>query len=48
MKLLMNKILRFWVECDYEQNRGQYAGRKRAQAIASILAEFEAAGDAMR
>jgi hypothetical protein len=48
MKFRMTKVLRFWVDHDYEQNREHYAGRTRSERIAGILVEFEEAGDAMR
>jgi hypothetical protein len=48
MTLRINRILRFWIECEYRENRGTDAGRSRAQLIATILREYEEAGDAMR
>jgi hypothetical protein len=48
MKLLISGILRFWIECEYDENRDQNVGRTRAQLIANILREYEEAGEAMR
>jgi hypothetical protein len=44
----IRKVLRFWVDCEYDENRDQNVGRTRAQLIANILREYEDAGDAMR
>jgi hypothetical protein len=48
MKTRMDKILRFWVDCEYDESRGNASGGNRAQLIANILREYEEAGDAMR
>jgi hypothetical protein len=48
MKFPMTKILRFWVDVEYEHIKTDNARRSRAQLIARILCEFEEAGDAMR
>ena len=43
MKLRMDKTLRFWVDCSYED-----ANRTKAELMAEILREYERSGDAMR
>jgi hypothetical protein len=48
MKLHMDKTLRFWVACSYEDKRHENASRTRAELIAEILREYERHGDAMR
>jgi hypothetical protein len=48
MKLRMTKVLRFWVDVEYEHIKHDNPRRSRAQLIAKILCEFEEAGDAMR
>jgi hypothetical protein len=48
MKLRMSKVLRFWVECEYQDDLAENDGRTKTQPIASILGAFEEAGDAMR
>ena len=48
MKFQMDKILRFWVDCSYEDKRHENPDRTRAELIAEILREYEQAGDAMR
>ena len=42
------KILTFWVDCDYQDRKKEYAGWTRSQLLAEILHEYEEAGDAMR
>jgi hypothetical protein len=48
MKLHMDTILRFWVDCSYEDRRHENANRPRAELMAEILGEYERSGDAMR
>jgi hypothetical protein len=48
MKFRMSRILRFWIDVEYEDIRDQAPGRRRPDLIAQILHEFEEAGDAMR
>jgi hypothetical protein len=48
MKLTMTKVLRFWVDVEFERIKNQECSRTRAQLIPQILREFEEAGDAMR
>jgi hypothetical protein len=48
MRLRMDKTLRFWVDCSYEDKRHESANRTRAQLVAEILHEYEQCGDAMR
>jgi hypothetical protein len=48
MKFCMTKILRFWVDVEYERDKNQASGRPRTGMIARILHRFEEAGDAMR
>jgi hypothetical protein len=48
MKFRMDKTLRFWVNCSYEDKKYENANRPRAELIAEILREYERHGDAMR
>ena len=48
MKFHMTKVLRFWVDVEYERTRDDCPGGSRIQLIAQILRKFEEAGEAMR
>ena len=48
MKIRMDKTLRFWVDCSYEDTRHKNSNRARAKLIPEILSAYEASGDAMR
>jgi hypothetical protein len=48
MKFRMDKTLRFWVDCSYEDKRHETANRTRADLISEVLREYEVHGDAMR
>ena len=48
MKFRMDKTLRYWVDCSYEDRKHENANRTRAELIAEILREYEQSGDAMR
>ncbi len=48
MKRHMDKTLRFWVDCSYEDRKHENANRTRAELIAEILRDYERSGDAMR
>jgi hypothetical protein len=48
MKFRMEKTLRFWVDCSYEDKKHENANLPRAKLIAEILREYERHGDAMR
>jgi hypothetical protein len=48
MKFRMDKTLRFWVECSYEDKKYEKANRTKAELMAKILREYERSGDAMR
>ena len=48
MKFRMDKTLRFWVDCSYEDRKHENANRTKAELIAEILREYERSGDAMR
>jgi hypothetical protein len=48
MKFRMTKVLRFWVDCEYERIKNSHRRRSKAQLIARILGKFEEAGEAMR
>ena len=48
MKFHMSKILRFWVDVEYERIKRDNASRTRLQLLGQILRRFEKAGDAMR
>ena len=48
MKFRMSRILRFWVDVEYDDIKNQDPDRPRTEVIAQILREYEEAGDAMR
>jgi hypothetical protein len=48
MKFRMTKVLRFWVECEFDDVKDQGPSRRKSDVLAQILREFEEAGDAMR
>jgi hypothetical protein len=48
MRFRMTKVLRFWVDVEYERIKNHASGRPRTELIPQILREFEEAGDAMR
>jgi hypothetical protein len=48
MKIRMSRILRFWVECEYDDVKNRGPDHTKSELIAAILREFEEAGDAMR
>jgi len=48
MKFRMSRILRFWVDVEYQAVKNQDSDRTKSELIAQILCEFEEAGDAMR
>jgi hypothetical protein len=48
MKFRMTKVLRFWVDVEYERIRNHASKGTRTELIAQILQKFEEAGDAMR
>jgi hypothetical protein len=48
MKLRMTKVLRFWVNVEYERIKNHASGRPRTELMAQILRKFEESGDAMR
>jgi hypothetical protein len=48
MELRMTKVLRFWVDVEYERMKNHRPGGPGAQLIAQILRRFWEAGDAMR
>ena len=48
MQIPMSRILRFWVECEFDEVKTQGPGRAKSELLAQILRKFEAAGDAMR
>ena len=48
MKFRMDKTLRFWVDCSYEDRKHENANRTRVELIAEILRDYERSGDAMR
>jgi hypothetical protein len=48
MKIHMTKVLRFWVDVEYDRIKNHASGRPRTELIAQVLRKFEEAGDAMR
>ena len=48
MKLRMEKSLKFWVDCSYEDKKHENANHARVELIAEILRDYERSGHAMR
>jgi hypothetical protein len=48
MKFRMTKVLRFWVDVEYQRIKNRGPGRPRTDFLAQILRKLEEAGDAMR
>ena len=48
MKFRMTKVLRFWVDVEYERTKNHHPGHSRTELIPQILRKFEEAGEAMR
>jgi hypothetical protein len=48
MKFRMTKVLRFWVDVEYQRIKNYASGRFRTELIVQILRKFEEAGEAMR
>jgi hypothetical protein len=48
MKFRMTKVLKFWVEVEYQHVKNEDVISTRTELISRILGEFEGAGDAMR
>jgi hypothetical protein len=48
VKFRMTKVLRFWVEVEYERIKNHRPGCTRTELVAQILRKFEEAGVAMR
>jgi hypothetical protein len=48
MKFRMSRILRFWVDVEYEAVKDEPGVLPKSELIVQILREFEDAGDAMR
>jgi hypothetical protein len=44
----MTKILRFWVDVEYQHIKNETVTSTKTQLITKILRKFEEAGDAMR
>ena len=48
MKFRMDTILRFWVECSYDDRRRENTKGTKTELIVEILRDYERACDAMR
>jgi hypothetical protein len=48
MEFRMKKVLRFWLDVEYDRLKNHRPTRRRTELIAQILREFEGAGEAMR
>jgi hypothetical protein len=49
MKVRMTRVLRFWVDVEYQRIKNNERGRSRTDLLAQIiLRKFEESGDAMR
>jgi hypothetical protein len=48
MKFRISKVLRFWVDVEYEGIKNHHPGCTRNELLGQVLRKFEEAGDAMR
>jgi hypothetical protein len=48
MKFRISRVLRFWVDVEFDRIKKHVPGRPRMELITRILGKFEEAGDAMR
>jgi hypothetical protein len=48
MKFHMTKMLRFWVDVEFERTKNDRPGGSRTELTAQILRKFEEAGEAIR
>jgi hypothetical protein len=48
MRFHMTRILRFWVDVEYERIKNHASASSKAELMAQILRKFEEAGEAMR
>jgi hypothetical protein len=48
IKFRMTKVLRFWVDVEYERIKNHASEHTRTELLAKILRKFEEAADAMR
>ena len=48
MNFRMEKTLRLWVHCSYEDQRHENSDRTKNELIADILRDYERSADAMR
>jgi hypothetical protein len=48
MKFRMSKVLRFWVDVEYQRIKKHVPFGARTELLGQILRKFEEAGDAMR
>jgi hypothetical protein len=48
MNFRMTKVLRFWVDVEYERTKNDLFEGSKSKQIAQILRRFEKAGEAMR
>ena len=44
----MEETLRFWVDCEFEAQKGDASAYQKSQMIAEILRQYEEQGHAMR
>jgi hypothetical protein len=44
----MSRVLRFWVDVEFDRIKNHRSGRPKAEVIPHIHREFEEAGEAMR
>jgi hypothetical protein len=48
MSILMTRVLRFWVEVEYEDVLEERPDRPKPEVLSGVLRRYEKAGDAMR
>ena len=48
MRFRMTKVLRFWVDVEYERTKNARPSGSRTKLIAQILRKFEEVGESMR
>ena len=44
----MEETLRFWVDCEFEAQKGDVPARPKSKVIAQVLRQYEGQGYAMR
>ena len=48
MNKRLDRLLRFWIDVEYERRKNLVAGRSKSEITKEIILEYERAGHAMR